>query len=311
MLTAGRNTSFAVGFFILIMHNSGLSAERHPWQFKTPFETAIIEYKLSGSQSGKETLYISEHGQKRVKISRTSSKLGILTTKTNRVEIVTHQHITNVDMDKGVASVKDNPLKALIEAYQSLPPQAKKIITNKVHYVGVDFADISKLMLVKNADSHLGYICDEVLSESASACVFSGTPIALIKHSRMMGFEVTTTAIKIKENVEVDPLLFQIPDEMQVHYDVEANEQNKVFANELLQALLTDESSSEKFIALPRDSREFIREAQISTVNENALDNQKVVGQEPNGHHHASDQNQPANMEDVVRQGATFLKGLF
>ncbi|WP_455205841.1 hypothetical protein [Kaarinaea lacus] len=311
MLTAGKNTSFVAGFLVLFMHNSGVSAEKHPWQFKTPFETAVIEYKLSGSQSGKETLYISEHGNKRVKISRTSSKLGILTTKTNRVEIVTQEHITNVDMDKGVASVKDNPLKALIDAYLSLPPQTKKIIANKVRYVGVDFADISKLILVKNADSHLGYICDEVLSESASACVFSGTPIALIKHSRMMGFEVTTTATKIKQNVEVDPLLFQIPDEMQVNYDVEANERNKVFANELLQALLTDEQPSDKYIAEQRDSREFIREAQISTVNSNAIDKQKVAGQDPNGHHHTTGQNQPANMEDVVRQGATFLKGLF
>ena len=38
-----------------------------PWEMKLPFKEATIHYELTGSEQGKETLYIKDYGKLRAK----------------------------------------------------------------------------------------------------------------------------------------------------------------------------------------------------------------------------------------------------
>ncbi|MCJ7601491.1 MAG: hypothetical protein MUO63_08300, partial [Desulfobulbaceae bacterium] len=41
------------------------SAEKNPWDIKLPFKEATIQYSITGSETGSETLSIRDYGKER------------------------------------------------------------------------------------------------------------------------------------------------------------------------------------------------------------------------------------------------------
>ena len=62
-----RKQCLLVVSMILLFFCSLAWGEDLPWEMKLPFKEATIHYELTGSEQGKETLYIKEYGKLRAK----------------------------------------------------------------------------------------------------------------------------------------------------------------------------------------------------------------------------------------------------
>ena len=60
---------------IAVLNTLPVLAKDNPWEVGLSFKTAIIHYDIKGSQKGKETLYIRDYGNERVRITKSKGKV--------------------------------------------------------------------------------------------------------------------------------------------------------------------------------------------------------------------------------------------
>lgn len=165
--------------------------------------SAIVQYTLSGAQSGTETLWFDRYGMREAKLTQTQLSVAGQTVKTNQLTIFESGTTTNVDLDRKTATKMPTPLWAEIVA------NAKK--------QGGDLSDLGMMTIkrsgaVKTGDEPVaGKPCEiwEIKSLGSKMWVWNG--VVLRQETKLAGMAMKTEATSVQENAAIPGDKFAVP----------------------------------------------------------------------------------------------------
>lgn len=284
-------------------------AADNPWEnMKLPFESAIIHYDVSGSEKGKETLYIADRGRKQARVTKSSGKVMFMKSSTNTIEIMTPDTIISVDMDKKSGTRATNPQKYMIEEYEKLTPKEKATVQENAKKMGVKGANMMKSMggeVKLKAGEHLGYTCDIISFMGTTVYQMSGTGIPLKTQGSMMGVKMNTVATAIDKGADPPENVFEVPAGVNVTFSKEQDDMNREMAKSTID-WLKDPEAEKKMTRMEKDIEEAQREAEAERqAAERERASQRSEDEPP--------QEEEGEMDtgEMMKKGMDALKGLF
>ena len=195
---------------IVLLLPSISSAGDTPWDVKLPFKEAVVTYELGGVESGQETLYIKDYGEKTARYRTTSSMVLGITQTVNSVEIVTPEWIYTFDLQEGTGTKSVNPQKLMIEEYRKLTPEEKiRVDANGENMAGALRSGLHG-SVEPDARTVLGYSCDRITGMGTIAYSIHNSGITLLSESNIMGVKISRTAVAL-ETRGVDDSFFEFP----------------------------------------------------------------------------------------------------
>ncbi|MCB2182274.1 MAG: hypothetical protein KQH63_09635 [Desulfobulbaceae bacterium] len=278
----------------LVLPTLVLAAD-NPWDQKLPFKKATINYTVSGSGSGTETLYIRNYGKEQAKYRKTTQKVMFMNVTTDDIEITTPDWIYTIDMKEKSGTKAANPVKYMIKEYNNLSSKEKKMVRKNAEEMGTSALKGMEGQVRQNAEKILGYNCD--LAEVAGSTVYSihGTSIPLKSQTNMMGMNFSTVATKIDKG-SVPDHVFTPPQGITITHDPQSDEQARMMAKRTLDILKS-----------PDAAQEMQNQAGSAMEQQNAYQPPASAPAQQGGQ---SGQNQ-GNMGEEMNKAMDALKGLF
>lgn len=220
-------------------------AAENPWESKLPFETATIEYSLSGMEEGGETVYIRDYGTETATYRSSVMSMMGMKQATETIEFMDPDWVYNFDLREGTGTKAANPQKYMIEEYNKLSEAEKKqVMKNSEEMSGGPLFGGMTTDIEKNAATILGYNCDRVSFMGATVYTIPKTGVALKTESNMMGMKMLSEATKIDEGSAPDKF-FKHPEGITPVMDPEADAMSRTMARETM-AMLKDPDAAEK-----------------------------------------------------------------
>ncbi|MBW1864105.1 MAG: hypothetical protein JRI64_00370 [Deltaproteobacteria bacterium] len=295
-----------IGFAVLL-NAAPVLAKDSPWEVSLPFETAVIHYKISGSQKGTETLYIRDSGNERVRISKSKGKILFVTTTTDTIEITTRDSVINIDMEKKTGTRMTNPQKFMKEEIEKLSAKERGIVMKNFEKIGMNMAVQMGGQVKPKAGEHLGYTCDLVSVMGNTSCQMSGTPIMLKMESSIMGIKINTVAKKIDKNATVPADVFQIPKGVNVKYDKEADDMSRAMIASMIESM-KDPEAARKFEEGMAQGKTQMEEAQRQEAQKRQQQAEADPDEDAGKQRDEPDEEQ---LDEMMQKGMETLKGLF
>ena len=146
---------------------------------------ARIEYTLSGTQTGTETLYFDEWGMREAKYTKTELKILGITQKTNTATFIEDTWIYTVDLDKKTGTKTENTMLKALE--------------------GQNLEDVGKQMMIKMGGKKVG--SEKILGDKDTEIwemqnmgtkIWLWNGIPLKTETNMMGMKISNVATKIQ-----------------------------------------------------------------------------------------------------------------
>lgn len=223
--------------FIFCMTAGLATAKNNPWETRLPFKKGTIQYKITGSQNGTETLYIKDYGRTTARHQTVSMNLFGMKQTTEEIEITTPEWIYNVDLTDRTCEKSANPTKYMIDEFNKLSKKDKKKILKKTEEQGSQMIEgMNGSVQIKGAKV-LGYTCDVVTVMGAKTYCFTGTSVVLKSEADIMGMKMTATATDIQKGKPA-ATHFQVPQGIRVHHNAQTDAMAKEMAQATIQHLL-------------------------------------------------------------------------
>jgi hypothetical protein len=163
-----------------------------------PIESAIIEYKVSGSQIGTETLYFDKYGMREAKYTDTV----MMGMKRQSLTLILGQWMYNIDLGTKIGAKVETPmLKKLAE--ESKVKELYKSNEELMLAIGAERTGTEKIA---------GKACDVWEIKSANTKTWLWNWISLKTEVRMGGMEILMEAVSIKPEVEIPVSRFAVPE---------------------------------------------------------------------------------------------------
>lgn len=165
--------------------------------------SGVVEYKLSGMQTGTETLYFERWGIREAKYTQTEIKAGNLTVKQNRLTLLDGEWTYNVDLDTKTGT--------------KIPTPFMKELTAAAKREGKDATEIGEEMLTRmggrkvGTATVLGKTCDvwEIKNLNAKSWIWQG--VTLKTEVNMMGQMMTSEAVRVQDGVSISEEKLMLP----------------------------------------------------------------------------------------------------
>jgi hypothetical protein len=250
------------------------TAKDSPWETRLPFKKGTIQYKITGSQNGTETLYIKDFGRTTARHQTVSMNLFGMTQTTEEIEITTPEWIYNVDLTDRTCEKSANPTKYMVEEFNTLSKKDKKKILKNTEKQGNQMIEgMNGSVQIKGAKV-LGYTCDVVTVMGAKTYCFTGTSIVLKSEADIMGMKMTSTATDIQKGKPATTH-FQVPQGILVHHNAQADAMAKVMAQSTIQHLLGNTTATPQADQQQRDKA--IQEDMENNPGEKMPDMQQMM----------------------------------
>jgi len=237
-----RLTLFMLCLLVSFALCTNASAEKNPWDIKLPFKEATIQYSITGSETGSETLYIRDYGKERSRHRKSTSKMMFMTVETDQIEITDPDWVYTIDMKEGTGTKVTNPIKFMIEEYNRLSSKEKDMVNKNVQEMGMSFMQGMQGSVQQNAEKILGYNCDLASIAGTNSYSIHGTDITLKSDVSMMGMNFSTVATQINEGA-VPANAFTPPAGIQITHDKEADAAARAMAKSTIDTLKSPDAT--------------------------------------------------------------------
>ena len=211
-------------------------AGENPWDMKLPFKEATIQYSITGSETGSETLYIRDYGKEKASHRQSTSKMMFMTTQTDQIEITNPDWVYTIDLKEKTGTKVTNPVKFMIEEYNRLSAREKDMVNKNVQEMGTSLMQGMQGSVQQNAEKILGYNCDLASVAGTTAYSIHGTDITLKSDASMMGMNFSTVATRITEG-SVPGDVFAPPPGIRITHDQEADDAARAMAKSTIDTL--------------------------------------------------------------------------
>ena len=174
-------------------------------------ESGIVEYNLSGSQTGTETIYFDRWGLREAKYTMSETNMMGMTQRRKTLTLFDGAWVYSIDFDNRTGTKTENPL------FKSLSDTS----------ASKDLSKLGEKMLKGMGGRRIGSekildkTCDvwEVEEMPFISWVWNG--IALRTEVSMMGMDSNIIATKIEEGVKISEDKFEIPQDVVISEDTD------------------------------------------------------------------------------------------
>ena len=167
------------------------------------FESGKVVYKLSGAQSGTETLYFDDYGRKEVRFTEAEMDMMGIKQKMSTQTILEGKYIYSIDKTANTATKMENPMFDMFSDEDDLEKIGE---------------DIMKKMGGKKVGNETvkGKDCDvwEVPKIGGKIWVWESIGIKTVVN--MMGINITQELESLETDIDVSPDLFKIPEGIEI-----------------------------------------------------------------------------------------------
>ena len=184
-------------FFILML--TTLSSITIGQDFKRyQFKSGKVVYKMSGIQTGTETLYFDDYGRKEVHFNKSVIDMMGVKQKSNTQTIMEGKYIYTIDLEKNTGQKMENPLYEMFSDEDDLQKVGE---------------DIMKKMGGKKVGTETlnGKECEIWEVQKMGGKIWVWNSLAIRTVVNMMGMNITQEAESIETDIDVSPDLFKIP----------------------------------------------------------------------------------------------------
>lgn len=169
-------------------------------------KSAIIEYALSGVQTGTETVYIDDWGRREARYTQSDMNMMGQTMKANRLTLIDGEWIYAIDLDKKSGTKIKNPmLEMAATAHQD----------GDLTQMGIEM--MTKMGGVKTGTEEVaGKPCDvwEIKAMSTKSWIWNSIPL---KTEASMGeMSMASTATKVEEGAAIPQEKLALPSDVQI-----------------------------------------------------------------------------------------------
>ena len=184
-------------FFILmltILYSITIGQDFKRYQFKS----GKVVYKMSGIQTGTETLYFDDYGRKEVHFNKSVIDMMGVKQKSNTQTIMEGKYIYTIDLEKNTGQKMENPLYEMFSDEDDLQKVGE---------------DIMKKMGGKKVGTETlnGKECEIWEVQKMGGKIWVWNSLAIRTVVNMMGMNITQEAESIDTDINVSPDLFKIP----------------------------------------------------------------------------------------------------
>ncbi len=167
------------------------------------FKSGKVVYKMSGIQTGTETLYFDDYGRKEVHFNESVIDMMGVKQKSNTQTIMEGKYIYTIDKEKNTAQKMENPLYSMFSDEDDLQKVGEEIM-KKMGGKKVGTETIN------------GKECEiwEVQKMGGKIWVWESISIKTVVN--MMGMIITQEAESIEMDIDVSADLFNIPEGIEI-----------------------------------------------------------------------------------------------
>ena len=290
-----------LGFFFLSA--AWCSAGESPWDRQLPFETATVDYTVSGTMKGQKTIYVKDFGRTTAEYSSVTLKMMGMTQKQEEIIITTPDFVYSADLAQGTGTKQLNPQKCMTDEYNRLSVKERKKVIKNSEAMGVQIMDGMGGTVEKKAATLLGYACDRVTLMGTTAHTISGSALPLKIQGNVMGIKISQVATDLKTG-RAPASKFELPKGISFETDPETDRMIREQARSAIQNLLAGKNpadgSSESLPAAADDTAR-ARDEGGDVLEEDARDVGEAAHQEA----------KEATMDEVREGVQNVFKGLF
>jgi hypothetical protein len=183
-----------------------------PWEMKLPFKEATIHYELTGSEQGKETLYIKDYGKLRAEHHQATAKVMGMTNKKDTMKIVDPDWIYSFDLIEKKGEKTTNPRKIYIAEYNKFNAEEKKNFEKNSKELGTSMMGQFGGSVKQKSGKLLGYDCDvTTINGMSTVHLLHGTDIPLRAEVSLMGMNSINAATKVDTSSAIADSAFTPP----------------------------------------------------------------------------------------------------
>jgi len=175
-------------------------------------QSGIIEYEITGSQTGNKKLYFTDWGRKQAEFSNSTIKVGKFSKHSNLLKITNGDWQYIINLEKKTGTKRENPV--LTKMYE---------LSNQINYN--DFGE--QLVLIEGgvktgSEEVAGKNCTIYNFKNKNSKRWIWNWITLKSESLSGGVHITVTAKNIAENISVPDSVFNPPlDIMVIEVDLQ------------------------------------------------------------------------------------------
>lgn len=169
-------------------------------------KSAIVEYTITGSQSGTKTLYFDNWGMRQAEYTNSVLEIGKFSKSINIVNIVKDDANYIIDLERNTGTKTKNPVNKLIAELQNQK----------------SFGEFGEQILLKSGAMKIGKEefldkdCDiyEIKNTGTKMWIWKWIPLKTI--TKLGSVEINSVAKKIEVNVNVPEEKFTLPDNVTI-----------------------------------------------------------------------------------------------
>lgn len=169
-------------------------------------KSGVIEYDMTGTQKGTETLYFDRYGMREAKYTKAVMSVAGMTIKQNTLTILDGEWQYSIDLDKRTGTKTENPYIRHIGEQSGTK----------------DFSDLSERFMTgmggvkTGSEAVAGKTCDvwEIKKLNTKSWVWNWVPLKT--QVGMAGMMITSTATKFEEGASVSDDKFAIPPDVKI-----------------------------------------------------------------------------------------------
>lgn len=204
------------GLMMIFILSCGDSADKESSETKTAstdfskrygVKSAVVEYAITGSQSGTKTLYFDDWGMKQAEYTNSVLQIAGFSKTLNLLNIIKDDSNYIIDLERKTGTKTKNPVRKLIAELQNQK----------------SFGEFGEQILLKNGamkvgrEDFLDKECDiyEIANTSTKIWIWKWIPLKTI--TRTGGVEINTVAKKIDINVNIPAEKFELPKDITIN----------------------------------------------------------------------------------------------
>lgn len=231
---------FYLLILIILFSSMSYSFDMKKYQIKS----GIVEYTISGIQSGKQTLYFDNWGLLSAEYTQATTTFMGMTVPSNTLNLTDKEWTYNIDLDKKEGTkIANKELEDLMKSLQ-----------------GKDLEDIGRKMLEQlNArkignETFLGRNCEvwEIQKLSSKVWIYKYVPLKTI--SNLVG-TITIEATKFEENASIPADKLKIPSNIKIT-EQKITDEEKQNMEEIMKMMQNGQIDPEKLKKLQNEEEE-------------------------------------------------------
>jgi hypothetical protein len=181
-------------------------ADDLPWEMKLPFKEAAIHYELTGSEQGKETLYVKDYGQRRAEHHKATTMVMGMSNPSETLELTDPDWITTYNLIDNTGEKTSNPRKIYQAEYNKFSAAEKKNFEKNAKELGAGMMGSFGGSVKQKAEKVLGYDCDvaAIGGGMSTVSMIHNTDVPLRSEVSVMGMKSVNVAVKVDTSAVPD-----------------------------------------------------------------------------------------------------------